>query len=138
MFFRVALRLSLVSVCLRLYGFSRTQSWLTRRAPGALAVDSVDGAWTSELSRVVDRVAHILPWRPACLTRSLALWSLLREQGVVGRFCVGARLGPDGVLAHAWVELNGQVLNDAPDVACRFPPLGPAMSMRRDSDSNRL
>jgi hypothetical protein len=51
------------------------------------------------------------------LERSLVLWALLRARGVVSQLCVGARCEGGVFSAHAWVEYEGVVLNDRPDVA---------------------
>jgi len=56
---------------------------------------------------------HVLPYQSRCLLESLALWLLLRRRGFSPDLVLGARtlLGP--FEAHAWVELDGQVLNDS-------------------------
>jgi len=57
---------------------------------------------------------------PNCLERSLTLWWLLRRQGVGGELRIGARKNGSRLEAHAWVELNGQVLNDSPEVHTHY------------------
>jgi Transglutaminase-like superfamily len=47
-----------------------------------------------------------------CLQRSAATACLLREQGVAAQMVLGARQMP--FKAHAWVEVNGRVVNDKP------------------------
>jgi len=72
--------------------------------------------------------ARLCPWKPLCLTRSLALARLLKKRGVsfVVRSGIprGAAVGPGsdpaGFSAHAWVEHDGIVLNGHQDVATRF------------------
>jgi hypothetical protein len=52
-------------------------------------------------------------WYPKpvrCLQRSAALTCLLRNHGVPARMVIGTQKLP--FKAHAWVEVNGQVLND--------------------------
>ena len=46
-----------------------------------------------------------------CLQRSAALVCLLRELGLPATLVIGAQRLP--FQAHAWVELNGQVVNDS-------------------------
>ena len=48
---------------------------------------------------------------------------MLASRGVPTELRFGARRALGQVEAHAWVELDGRVVNDAPDVADRFPPL---------------
>lgn len=120
-----ALRLAQVAVSMRFRGFLPTHRWLAVRAHRAHREGRIThpNARANALRWAVDRAARLSPRRPACLTRSLALWSLLGHQGIDCSLRFGARPGPDGLLAHAWVELNGVVLNDTPDVVQRFPPL---------------
>ncbi len=50
--------------------------------------------------------------RLTCLPRSLALCSLLREQGHPAVVRIGVRREAGQLLAHAWVELDGDVLGE--------------------------
>jgi len=60
--------------------------------------------------RAVD-LASIWYWKRAlCLQRSAAAACLLRQYGFPAKMVIGAR--PMPFKAHAWVELNGQVVND--------------------------
>ena len=49
---------------------------------------------------------------------------LLRERGVPADLRIGvSKEAPDeALLFHAWVEVEGQVVNDSTDVADRFAP----------------
>ena len=56
-----------------------------------------------------------------CLGRSLVLWFLLRRRGIDAELVIGADMPRGGELpAHAWVEVAGEPVNDAPDVRERF------------------
>ena len=48
-----------------------------------------------------------------CLPRSLAIYVLLRRQGVPATLRIGVKRFPFG--AHAWVECLGEVLDDSTD-----------------------
>lgn len=73
-------------------------------------------------------------FRPSCLVRSLALAELLERHGVRGaeirigvrpRPLAGGEPRPPAPLeAHAWVELDGQILGEDARSARRFTPLG--------------
>jgi hypothetical protein len=56
------------------------------------------------------------PWRPNCLERSLALWWLFQLNAVDGELHIGGRKSQGRFEAHAWVEWDGQVLNDSMDI----------------------
>jgi len=60
-------------------------------------------------------VACIWYWKQTlCLQRSAAAACLLRRHGTKARMVIGARLVP--FQAHAWVEVEGRVVNDRPNV----------------------
>ena len=71
------------------------------------------------------RAARLLPWRSSCLVRALALADLLAREGVPDSLIrLGVRRDGAAIDAHAWVELDGRVVGDDPDVVRRFAPLG--------------
>ena len=74
------------------------------RAPAANAVEQVCSA--------VD-MACIWYWKEAlCLQRSAATACLLKNYGVPAQMVIGAQHMP--FKAHAWVEVDGRVVNDKP------------------------
>jgi Transglutaminase-like superfamily len=67
---------------------------------------------TERICRAVD-LACILYWKDVrCLQRSAATTCLLRGHGVVAHMMIGAQKMP--FRSHAWVEVNGRVVNDKP------------------------
>jgi hypothetical protein len=66
-----------------------------------------------------------------CLTRSEVLCALLRRGGVPCTLRIGARVASGSFAAHAWVECDGAVLNDASEVVGRFTPFDDSSTMRR-------
>lgn len=69
--------------------------------------------------QVVDKIcsavdmACIWYWKEAlCLQRSAATACLLREYGIPAQLVIGAQQIP--FKAHAWVEVEGMVVNDKP------------------------
>jgi hypothetical protein len=68
-----------------------------------------------EIERVCSSVDLACIWywkRVLCLQRSAAATCLLRRQGVPAQMVIGAQHLP--FKAHAWVEVDGQVVNDKP------------------------
>lgn len=60
-------------------------------------------------------LACIWYWKEVrCLQRAAATTCLLKQQGVAARMVVGAQQMP--FRAHAWVEVEGRVVNDKPYV----------------------
>ena len=52
-------------------------------------------------------------WKPVlCLQRSMCAARLLRAHGIAARLVIGYR--PRPFFSHAWVEVDGRVVNDSP------------------------
>lgn len=113
-----------IAVSLRVAGLKRTLRVLGRLprrrepAPGrskAVATESARAVWIASRHGLV---------RARCLPRTVALWWLLRAQGVGSEIRVSARLERGDFDAHAWVERSGERLlasDDAVEWADRFP-----------------
>jgi hypothetical protein len=66
----------------------------------------------AELSHALD-MACIWYWkRVLCLQRSAAATCLLRRHGIAAQLVIGTQQVPFN--AHAWVEVDGQVVTDRP------------------------
>ena len=75
-----------------------------RRAPASDAVEHICSAMD---------MACIWYWKEAlCLQRSAATACLLKKYGVPAQMVIGAQQMP--FKAHAWVEVDGRVVNDKP------------------------
>jgi hypothetical protein len=104
------LGLLLADLVLGLLGFHRFHTLLSR-IPTRLP-ERDDPALATALSRVVDRAAAFYFKRAWCLQRSAVTAVLLRLQGVPAKLVIGVHRVP--FQAHAWVELQGRVINDQP------------------------
>jgi Transglutaminase-like superfamily len=67
-----------------------------------------------EICAAIDLVCIWYPKRVLCLQRSAATTCLLKCYGIPARMVLGAQQMP--FKAHAWVEVNGCVVNDRPYV----------------------
>jgi hypothetical protein len=77
---------------------------LGKRAPAPKAVERICSAMD---------MACIWYWKEAlCLQRSAATACLLKKCGVPAQMVIGAQQMP--FKAHAWVEVDGRVVNDKP------------------------
>lgn len=86
-----------------------------------------------------ERVAWIVkitamygPWAANCLQRSVVLWWYLRARGLDADLRIGVRRDPErgGLDFHAWVEHDGLVVNDRPDVRERYATFDRAVAPR--------
>jgi hypothetical protein len=69
------------------------------------------------ISEICLAVAYACIWYPRpvlCLQRSSVAVTMLRSRGVHAEMVIGAQRLP--LKAHAWVEVDGRVVNDKPEV----------------------
>jgi hypothetical protein len=117
---RAAVILPLTEIGLRLFGFRRWKKLIEKFSLPAHSTQSLPADARRETAlralRAVRSVELHGPTNPNCLERSMTLWWLLRRDGVDGELHIGARKDGGKFEAHAWVELDGQVLNDGVEV----------------------
>jgi len=114
MFWRSVFLLPLAKASLRWRGYNRTYASLERY----LTVTALPAGASSDIAERVPRTCRIVgaaqrrsPWKFTCLEESLVLWYLLRGQGIAARLRIGVRKIGEKFEAHAWVEYNGEALN---------------------------
>ncbi len=66
------------------------------------------------LSLAVYRSLQLGPHKPRCLTSSLVLYRLLREQGDLAELVIGLPAEARNHAAHAWVELGTRDIGPPP------------------------
>lgn len=79
------------------------------RVPVQPSLDPAAIAVGRRLGRAVARTLGPLPVDSRCLTQSLVLIRLLARRGLHGSVVIAAKPGSD-LVAHAWVEMDGQEL----------------------------
>jgi hypothetical protein len=73
-------------------------------------------------ARIAQRAIGKMPGSYNCLTRSVTIWWLLGGDGLATiRFGVG-RKDENGLIFHAWVEMDDVVVNDDADIAAHYAP----------------
>ena len=73
-----------------------------------------------QTAEMVNAAARRGMYDATCLRRSLVLWWLLRRRGIDASLRIGAHIETGAFSAHAWVEFQDEVINDAPDVRERY------------------
>jgi hypothetical protein len=68
----------------------------------------------ARLGRIVKRSLQFGRYQPRCLTASLVLYRLLREQGIAAQLVIGLPRAPTERAAHAWVEVSGTDVGPPP------------------------
>jgi hypothetical protein len=103
---RALFGLARYDAALKLRGFGYIQRQLHRQSAAPQPAHP-DGE-----SRICDAVllATCLYWKPVlCLQRSVSAVRLLRSCGICARLVIGYR--PTPFFSHAWVEVDGRVVN---------------------------
>jgi hypothetical protein len=117
---RAMVLLPLTEIGLRVFGFRRWKALIEQFSLGSRMLRNAEPAIQLEMAgravRAVRSVELHGPATPNCLVRSMTLWWLLRREGIGGELHIGARKNASRLEAHAWVELNGHVLNDSAEV----------------------
>ena len=113
-----------VAAGLAIFGFRRLHAVMARPPWPRSARFPTDEAATARARSAAKVVAIATgrgPVRATCLRRSLLLWWLLRRDGIETVLRVGVNRENGTLNAHAWVEYLGRPVNDAADIALRFP-----------------
>lgn len=100
-------------------GLSSLHDFVRRRT-----VRNVTGSGSpspEELCHAINLACVFYPKRVMCLQRSAATTLLLRRYGMRAEMVIGAQLLP--FKSHAWVEINGNVINDKPYMLEIYKPL---------------
>jgi hypothetical protein len=122
--------LPLIGLGLRLLGLRRLQGLLSHwplKKYGGVPEEKISTVAQAQARAVLVASRHSI-YRATCLRQSLALWWLLRYHGIETNLRIGVKSGDGGLEAHAWVELQGQPLNDALDVHLHFSPFSRAIA----------
>lgn len=104
---------------MKVAGFHRFYRML--RAWPVLGRPSEDPDAVRHICKAVDRASTYYFKRAWCLQRSATAVCLLRLRGFAAQLAIGVLKIP--FAAHAWAELDGQVVNDHPEVQKRFAVL---------------
>jgi Transglutaminase-like superfamily len=113
------LMLALARVAVRLLPPARIFAWADRpqRRGKRFAADQARWvAWS------IDTMSA-KPWiKVPCLASALAAHAMLRRRGIASRLCLGVARDEAAVAAHAWIEVDRDVIVGAAE-AIRFTPI---------------
>ena len=134
-FIEAATLIPLIRLKLRLFGLRRSQRFLKTAPKSSRSVSSRVTVVPRTLIYLVNAASNNGVFRANCLERSLLLWSLMRRRGYAADLRIGVSNEEREFKAHAWVEMNGVVLNDREDVATEFAPFSGAIELRGCDES---
>ena len=123
--FQSVLLLPVIHIALSVLGYARLlrimERLVTLRHGSGSEGQSLQRA--REIARIVSMAARHGLYKASCLRRSLVVWWFLRKAGIQSQICFGVRVFKSQLRAHAWVEYNGTVLDDAGNVHEQYLPL---------------
>jgi hypothetical protein len=138
---RAMVLLPLTGIGLRVFGFRRCQQWMEKVSNTKNSLYELEpSAQLDVATRVVRaiRSAELHGFAtPNCLQRSMILWGLLRREGIRGELHIGARKTGAHLEAHAWVELDGRVLNDHAEVDRHYARFDAPIAVGEESGTHR-
>jgi hypothetical protein len=123
-----------IQIMLKSRGLKRTARALAARSDRPLVL--ADRAEAVDMAEAVSLVAGRKMVGALCLGRSLLLWFLLRRRGMDAELVVGTTSPVDSTwMAHAWVELDSQPVNDVADVREHYGSFGLDLPRLRPSSA---
>lgn len=121
LFFYSLVYLKVASFLLFLFRYQDIYKFLQSRIPINKAVPSEFAISRAlKMAEVVEVAARRRLVNATCLRRSLVLWYLLRQEGIDSNLRFGVRKEATKIMGHAWVEINGSVINDDENVIKQF------------------
>ncbi len=119
---RCGLMIARIKWLLRIRRLEGTLAWVRARVADLPVARTFTLESVRTLEYAIAMAGAFYPGRAKCLEQSLTLYYLARRQGVAVRYYQGVQLYP--FKAHAWVEYDGQVINDIAEHVkhlARFP-----------------
>jgi len=119
---RALCELARYEAVMSLRGFGYIQRQLSRQSMEATPINrQAEQAGREVEQAVCDALllATCFYFKPVlCLQRSVCTVRLLRKHGVAGRLAIGYRPAP--FFSHAWVEVDGRIVNGSPAFQTRL------------------
>lgn len=136
LFLRALAALPLVSLSLKFRGFQRTRSALHKNLSVPIFPADPDSlgkkaALTAHLVNAADRHGLV---HPSCLAKSLTLWWLLARQGITSCLRIGIRKEKGKLEAHAWVDREGEALNEPEERHRHYAAFDAALASLREEE----
>ena len=95
--------------------------YLTPKKPSYLAGLDQAMSYAQRVRKLAWTASRHLPIDASCLRQSLLIWWLLLLRGLAAELCIGVS-NQEAFLAHAWVELEGRLVNESPGVTEKYRP----------------
>lgn len=123
-----------IVLSLKIFGFRGTKRLLSSLSPCPANRRCPNVGQARRYGKATNIAANKCLVAANCLPRSLCHWWLLRFTGCDSEIRFGVTKERKILQAHAWVEFDGQPLNDTLDVAERYLPLDPVKAATMELD----
>jgi hypothetical protein len=135
LFIRAYLSLAVADLGLRIFGFKRLLERAARHVAAQPRVaDRSDLRRAQQYARWIGAAARYHCVRARCLHQSIVLHAWLTGEGLPSDLVIGVRKVDGGLLAHAWVEVDGCSVNQQPAALAAFERLAVVGGARSISD----
>lgn len=117
-------QLAMVSMLLHLLMLRRTCRLLTCLIPEKPSYPAgLDQAmsYAQRIRKLAWIASRYLPLDVSCLRQSVLIWWFLLRRGLGAELRIGVN-NQEEFLAHAWVELEGRLVNESPGVTKKYRP----------------
>jgi hypothetical protein len=116
------LALAFFNLALRRVSLERLQGSLLHHSSARQTLAAGrQAAISAHIVRLTGMAAGLHPWlRMTCLCRALALQWMLSRRGILPVLRLGVLNDGSGIQGHAWLELDGVPLGEAPAILERF------------------
>ncbi len=94
--------------------YHRLNQILYHQEPGEWLAANISSHY--EIAMIIDKACRYSSRSSTCLSRSITLYWIMQRQKIPVELQIGFRIREDILEGHAWVELDGQVLNDDHEV----------------------
>jgi hypothetical protein len=123
---RALFLLPVTGAALHTFGFRLWKTFLTKFTPKNSDVPVTPESLQSarRTARMVAAASQEGIFHGKCLERSIVLWWFLLCRGFPAELRIGARQSEKGFEAHAWVEVQGNIVNDTEAVRNQYSPFG--------------
>ena len=130
---KAALLIGIIRLALRLLPFRTVERAFTRPPREYKRTSRDDERYKEGVVRAVRAVARQTLGDKPCLPQALAAQWLLRRAGYATTLRIGVTKGEEGqLLAHAWMESEGEIVIGGRSSRIKYTPLGPAKASSAD------
>lgn len=129
----VQLMIPLVELSLRCFGIKNTVRLFIKNK-SETTIRNATLADAKRMVRVLKSGVGTAPIKGNCLSRSIVLYKLLKNNKIPAEFCIGVRTKPK-FKAHAWIEFEDHPLNAGKKVKVNYSLVNDLILIERASFS---